>query len=104
MSRSGYTDDIDQWDLIRWRGQVASTIRGKRGQAFLLEMWRAMQALPAHKLTRDELENEYDGAVCASVLSVRLAASTCRSLIPKTTTESPVPSVFHISLRKKSCG
>ena len=66
MSRSGYTDDCDNdFDWIRWRGQVASTIRGKRGQAFLLEMWRAMQALPAHKLTSDELENEYDGAVCA---------------------------------------
>lgn len=64
MSRSGYMDDIDPWDLIRWRGQVASCIKGKRGQAFLLEMWRAMQALPAHKLTRDELV-EHDGTVCA---------------------------------------
>lgn len=65
MSRSDYIDDCEQWDLIRWRGQVASAIRGKRGQAFLLEMWRAMQALPAHRLTADELENEYDGTVCA---------------------------------------
>lgn len=47
MSRSGYSDDIDQWDLICWRGAVASAIRGKRGQAFLLEMWKAMTALPA---------------------------------------------------------
>ena len=22
MSRSGYSDDCDQWDLIRWRGAV----------------------------------------------------------------------------------
>lgn len=65
MSRSGYSDDCEQWDLIRWRGQVASAIRGKRGQAFLLEMWKAMQALPVHRLTANELENEYDGAVCA---------------------------------------
>jgi len=65
MGRSGYIDDCDQWDLIRWRGQVASVIRGKRGQAFLLEMWKAMQALPAPRLTANELENEYDGAVCA---------------------------------------
>jgi hypothetical protein len=28
-------------------------------------MWKAMQALPAHRLTANELENEYDGAVCA---------------------------------------
>lgn len=63
MSRSGYMDDCDQWDLIRWRGQVASAIRGKRGQAFLLEMWNAMQALPEHKLIANDLEVE--GAVCA---------------------------------------
>ena len=58
-------DDCEQWDLIRWRGQVASAIRGKRGQAFLLEMWKAMQALPAHRLIANELENIDDGTVCA---------------------------------------
>ena len=58
-------DDCEQWSMICWRGQVASAMRGKRGQAFLLEMWKAMQALPAHRLTANELENEYDGAVCA---------------------------------------
>lgn len=63
MSRSGYMDDCEQWDLIRWRGQVASAIRGKRGQAFLLEMWKAMQALPEPKLIAHDLEAE--GAVCA---------------------------------------
>lgn len=65
MSRSGYMDDCESWDLIRWRGQVASAIRGKRGQAFLLEMWKAMRALPVPKLIDGELVNEYDGAVCA---------------------------------------
>lgn len=64
MSRSGYNDDVDNdWDLIRWRGAVASAIRGKRGQGFLLEMWKAMQALPEPKLIANELEA--DGAVCA---------------------------------------
>lgn len=63
MSRSGYIDDCEQWDLIKWRGQVASTIRGKRGQAFLLEMWKAMQSLPEPKLITNALEA--DGAVCA---------------------------------------
>lgn len=24
MSRSGYSDDVENWQLIRWRGQVAS--------------------------------------------------------------------------------
>jgi hypothetical protein len=63
MSRSGYDCDIEQWDLICWRGQVAAAIRGKRGQAFLLEMWRAMQTLPTHELTTGKLD---EGAnVCA---------------------------------------
>lgn len=30
MSRSGYNDDIDNWQMIKWRGQVASAVRGKR--------------------------------------------------------------------------
>lgn len=64
MSRSGYSDDIEQWDLIRWRGAVAAAIRGKRGQAFLLEMWKAMTALPEPKLIANSLI-EKDGAVCA---------------------------------------
>jgi hypothetical protein len=65
MSRSGYTDDgDDQWQLIRWRGAVASALRGRRGQAFLNEMLAAMDALPEKKLVVDEIETA-DGAVCA---------------------------------------
>jgi hypothetical protein len=66
MSRSGYNEDydIEQWDLIRWRGAVAAAIRGKRGQAFLLEMWKAITALPEPKLIANNLVEE-DGAVCA---------------------------------------
>lgn len=45
MSRSGYSEELDQWDLIRWRGQVASAIRGKRGQAFLRAMLAALSLL-----------------------------------------------------------
>lgn len=65
MSRSGYScdGDIEQWDLICWRGAVASAIKGVRGQAFLLEMHRAMKALPEPKLIAHELEEH--GAVCA---------------------------------------
>lgn len=63
MSRSGYTDDCDGWQLIRWRGAVASAIRGKRGQAFLQEMRAALDSLPEKKLIAEELEAE--GAVCA---------------------------------------
>jgi hypothetical protein len=63
MSRSGYSDDCDGWDLIRWRGAVASAIRGKRGQDFLREMAAALDALPEKLLIAEELEK--DGEVCA---------------------------------------
>lgn len=49
--------------MIRWRGAVASAIRGKRGQAFLKEMLAAMDALPEKRLIARELEKE--GEVCA---------------------------------------
>lgn len=63
MSRSGYNDDCEPWDLIRWRGAVNSAIQGKRGQAFLKEMLAALDALPEKKLISRELEQ--GGAVCA---------------------------------------
>lgn len=64
MSRSGYSDDLDEWAVIRWRGAVASAIRGKRGQAFLREMAAAMDAMPDKHLIGDEIADEY-GSVCA---------------------------------------
>jgi hypothetical protein len=57
MSRSGYSDDIDdQWALIRWRGAVASAIRGARGQAFLRETLAALDALPEPALIENDLK------------------------------------------------
>jgi hypothetical protein len=64
MSRSGYTDDIDdQWQRIMWRGAVTAATKGARGQAFLKEMLAALDGLPEKKLISGELEE--DGAVCA---------------------------------------
>ncbi len=63
MSRSGYDDCCDGWDLIRWKGAVASAIRGKRGQTFLKELLDAMDSLPAKRLIKDDLVR--DGEVCA---------------------------------------
>ena len=64
MSRSGYNDDCDdQWGLIRWRGAVASSIRGKRGQALLVELRDAMDAMPVKELIAHELIAE--GSFCA---------------------------------------
>lgn len=65
MSRSGYNEDCDfsDWSFIRWRGAVASAIRGRRGQAFLKEMLAALDAMPNHRLIAKELVK--DGEVCA---------------------------------------
>lgn len=64
MSRSGYNDDCDDYlALGRWRGMVASALRGKRGQAFLRELAAAMDAMPEKRLIADELQ--FDGEFCA---------------------------------------
>lgn len=55
MSRSGYSEDFEQWDHICWRGAVKSAIRGKRGQAFLREMLGALDAMPDKRLIKNEL-------------------------------------------------
>lgn len=65
MSRSGYSEgyEMDNWAHIKWRGQVASAIRGKRGQEFLRELVDALDAMPEKKLISEDLIRE--GAVCA---------------------------------------
>lgn len=63
MSRSGYCDDLESDQFAMWRGQVASAIRGKRGQKFLLDLLSALDTMPAKELIANELE--YDGEVCA---------------------------------------
>lgn len=66
MSRSGYVEDYDcdypEWAMIRYRGAVASAIRGARGQALLRETLAALDAMPEKKLIARELEA--DGCVC----------------------------------------
>jgi hypothetical protein len=66
MSRSGYIDDYDDdfLALYRWRGQVASAIRGKRGQKLLKDLLSALDAMPEKVLIANELEAN-DGGVCA---------------------------------------
>lgn len=77
MSRSGYIEDFDRDDgalmLGRWRAQVASALRGKRGQCFLLDLVTALDALPEKKLVKGELEDG-EGAVCAIGSVARLRA------------------------------
>ena len=65
MSRSGYSDDVDNWALIRWRGMVASATRGKRGQAFFKDLLAAMDEMPVKELIAEDLEVPETGEVCA---------------------------------------
>lgn len=63
MSRSGYSDELDSLDLGRWRGQIASATRGKRGQAFFKALVEALDAMPDKRLIRGDLQDE-TGCVC----------------------------------------
>lgn len=66
MSRSGYSDDYGDDDplaLGRYRAQVNSAIRGKRGQALLRELLAALDAMPDKRLVAGELEA--GGQFCA---------------------------------------
>ena len=50
MSRSGYYegDDDDDWAANSWRGTVARAMRGKRGQAFLLDLIASLEQVGLH--------------------------------------------------------
>lgn len=82
MSRSGYSEDLDNWDLIKWRGQVASAIRGKRGQALLRDMLAALDAMPEKSLVPQELETP-NGEVCALGALGRVRGIDMESLDPE---------------------
>ncbi|GGL61788.1 hypothetical protein GCM10009091_49390 [Pseudomonas brenneri] len=58
MSRSGYSDDYGGWGLVCWRGAVNSALKGKRGQAFLIELRDALEAMPTKRLIADSLQAE----------------------------------------------
>lgn len=68
MSRHGYTeyDGDENSDLAmgRWRAQVASAMRGKRGQKFFVDLIAALDALPEKRLVAGHLETT-EGEVCA---------------------------------------
>ncbi|MBP2482914.1 hypothetical protein J3A72_003206 [Stenotrophomonas sp. PvP093] len=64
MSRSGYSDDCDSWPLICWRGAVASALRGRRGQQFLVELREALDAMPEKRLIAEQLQDN-TGCHCA---------------------------------------
>lgn len=66
MSRSGYVEDFDCDDDLahgRYRGQVASATRGKRGQTFFKDALDALYAIPVKELEAKSLRTE-DGGFC----------------------------------------
>lgn len=63
--RCGYTDDDDDpLALGRWRSQVNSAMRGKRGQKFFADLIAALDALPQPRLIRNDLQSA-EGEFCA---------------------------------------
>ena len=64
MSRSGYSDDIDDILMLgRWRGMVTSATRGKRGHKLFKDLLEALDAMPVKELI-DEVLEDSEG-VCA---------------------------------------
>jgi hypothetical protein len=94
MSRSGYIDDCDGWDLIRWRGAVKSAIRGKRGQEFLREMIAALDAMPEKVLIAKELVTP-TGDVCAMGAVAKKRGIDVREIDPEEREE--VAKALHVS-------
>ncbi len=64
MSRHGYSDEYNSYQLAMWRGVIASAKRGKRGQAFFRALVAALDAMPVKELVEGELEDA-EGSVCA---------------------------------------
>lgn len=71
MSRSGYSDDCGGWGLIKWRGQVASATRGRRGQRLLGDLLDALESMPEKRLYAGVFDDGKD-CVCALGAVARL--------------------------------
>lgn len=81
MNRSGYVDDGgDDLALGRWRAQVASAIRGKRGQRFIRDLITALDAMPEKKLIEGAFQT--DGGCCAAGAVGRLRGVDMSGLNP----------------------
>lgn len=78
--RSGYCDDGGDNENL-WRGSVMRALRGKRGQAFLKELIKALDALPEKKLIAHELEDE--GSFCAIGAVGRLRGMDMSKMLPE---------------------
>lgn len=66
MSRSGYAEngEADSWRIICWRGAVKKAITGKRGQALLVELRDALDAMAVKELAAGVFQAG-NGCLCA---------------------------------------
>ena len=71
MSRSGYSDGVEGWESIRYRGAVASAIRGKRGQQFIRDLVASLDVLPSKRLIRHKLVDGEEVCAIGSVGKMR---------------------------------
>jgi len=55
--------DLTNWDYIRYQGALLAAIKGKRGQAFLADLFQALDDMPVKELIPKELEIQ--GQCCA---------------------------------------
>jgi hypothetical protein len=74
MSRSGYVDDSENLNL--YRATVRRSIQGRRGQAFLRELAREMDAMPERRLIAGDLVTE-SGECCAIGVVARARKVDC---------------------------
>ncbi len=65
MSRFWDGESDDPLDWGRYEAAKRSTLRGKRGQAFLRELIAALDALPQPELSEGALGDRRTGCVCA---------------------------------------
>ena len=84
MSRSGYTDEVDNQGVRNlYRASVKRAIEGPRGQAFLRDLAAAMDAMPVKELISGELVK--DGQVCAIGAVCQMRGIDVSSIDPEDT-------------------
>ena len=95
MSRSGYSDDLDNWAMIKWRGVIASATRGRRGQKFFRELVAALDAMTVKRLVRSAFER--DGDVCALGCVGRARGLSMREVDPDDPNAEMLGEMFDIA-------
>lgn len=73
MSRETYSDDYDEQQAILWNANLTRSKRGRRGRAALLELRKALLALPHKRLIRNRLAANGDVCTVGALVLMRKA-------------------------------